>query len=143
MHDFPCANTKQPSHFQYVIGLDRRHSLYKLKQEAYEYMDQLTGQCSHAKASVLIDTVTRHKPETIVEIGVWGGKSLISMACAVRANGKGMVYGIDPWSSQVLIQDAKNEINKAWGQEDLRNLIVKKEQFGLTDYITLIQNTSL
>jgi predicted O-methyltransferase YrrM len=89
MYDLPYENMKPPSHFQQMVTIDQRSSVRDVKQEAFGYMDQLTGWCTKAKASVLMDIILKTKAETIVEIGVWGGKSLIPMACALRANGKG------------------------------------------------------
>lgn len=148
MHDLPYENTTPPSHFQHMVELDQRSSVTKIKQEAFGYMDQLTGWCSKAKASVLIDIILKRKPEVVVEIGVWGGKSLIPMACAIRANGKGRINGIDPWKNEASIQGTKNELNRQWWgsidhQKVLDELMAKMVQFGLVDNIQLIRATSL
>lgn len=118
-----------------------------VKQQAFAYMDQLDGWCSKQKASFLIDLILRSRPGIIVEIGVWGGKSLVPMACALRANGAGTVYGIDPWSNTASIEEVQNEDNKAfWGTVDheavMRSLINKILYFQLQDQIVLMQRTS-
>jgi predicted O-methyltransferase YrrM len=147
MYDLPYENMKPPSHFQQLVNMDQRDSVLSIKNEAFGYMDQLTGWCTKAKASVLIDIILKMKPETVVEIGVWGGKSLIPMACAMRANGKGQIHGIDPWDSQASIQGSENEVNKAWWgsinhDNILRGLIVKMYEFGLEDYCVLTKASS-
>jgi Methyltransferase domain len=38
------------------------------------------------------------KPHLTVEIGVFGGQSLLALAESAREVGHGVVYGIDPWS---------------------------------------------
>ena len=147
MYDLPYENMKPPSHFQQMVNIDQRSSVLNVKQEAFGCMDQLTGWCTKAKASVLMDIILKTKPETIVEIGVWGGKSLVPMACALRANGKGKIYGIDPWDNQASIQGSKNEENKAWwGSIDhsaiYRGLTQKIAEFNLEPYIELIIGAS-
>ena len=57
----------------------------------------LIGWCSTDKAKAMASLIVKYKPETIVEIGVFGGRSLIPMAMACRHNGTGRVYGIDPY----------------------------------------------
>lgn len=111
------------------------------KEQVFRAMDQLDGWCSKEKASVLMDLVIHTKPEIVVEIGVFGGKSLIPMAFALRRNGSGMAYGIDPYQkdfSQVG-QDGQNL--HWWSTVDhkkvLNKLLAKITQFGLKDYVHL------
>jgi predicted O-methyltransferase YrrM len=123
-----------PSHYEYVM-VDREQNA-KIKEQAYEYMDQLVGWCSKEKAGVLIDLILKNRPKVIVEIGVWGGKSLIPMATALRANGLGKIYGIDPWDSAESIKEVMNESNLAhWSQADHRtvmyHLMSSIDRFGL------------
>lgn len=53
------------------------------------------------------------KPDTVVEIGVFGARSLIPQALALKANGKGKIYGIDPWKKEHTIE-GENDANKEW-----------------------------
>lgn len=134
-----------PSHLESVI--DYRESTKGLKAQAFWFMDQIYGWCSHGKASILIDIITRKQPEKIVEIGVWGGKSLIPMAYALKALGKGKIYGIDPWDNLASIEGMEDEANKAyWGRVDheavLQGLIGRIDQFGLIEQVELIRATS-
>ena len=119
----------------------------EVKQTAFNCMSQLEGWCSNQKAAILIDLILSAKPETIVEIGVWGGKSLIPMACALKGNQKGKIYGIDPWSAIASIQWVENPINvDHWKRSDheyiLYGLLRKIEEFDLDDQIELIRCTS-
>lgn len=137
---------RPPSHYESVIT-DWQESAKPVKLEAFDYMKFLTGWCSQSKASILIDIVLKARPDKIVEIGVWGGKSLIPMACALRTNGKGKIYGIDPWDSNASIEWVKEEVSRDWwGQQDhekiLQDLIDKISLFNLEDYIDLIRTSS-
>src|SRR5271155_2865720 len=58
----------------------------RVRTQAFEWMAQLEGWCSDLKATTLVDLVLKVRPQVIVEIGVWGGKSLVPMACALKAN---------------------------------------------------------
>jgi predicted O-methyltransferase YrrM len=119
-----------------------------LKSQAFSFMNQLEGWCSEKKASILMDIILKTKPDTIVEIGVYGGKSLVPMACALKANGKGIIYGIDPWDNTAAVEGVENDNNLAyWSTIDLnailQNLVLKIDQFGLESQIRLIKGRSL
>ena len=135
---FECAKAKIQENFFYR---DR------IKTQAFQAMDRLEGWCSREKASVLMDFIFLLKPQTILEIGVWGGKSLIPMAFATRANQtEGHVYGIDPWSSDESIKGMEGANYEWWNQVDhsgiLKGLERSIKQLDLGDYITLIRSTS-
>ena len=75
-----------PSHFEYVIDkstFDEKH-LSAIRLKIAKAMEQLTGWCSVSKAFVLIDLIFQTQAQTIVEVGVWGGKSLVPMALALK-----------------------------------------------------------
>src|ERR1700722_11542692 len=107
------------------------------KKEIFNSMDQLEGWCSKEKASVLVDIVRAVMPKTIVEVGVFGGKSLIPMAFALKKNGFGNIYGIDPWLNAASIAGMEKENLEYWGRLDhekiLLGLVTKIHEFGLQD----------
>ncbi len=143
--DIPQEQAKPPSHMEYVVS---KSDVAWVKPQAFSFMRQLQGWCSEKKASILIDIILRTKPETIVEIGVYGGKSVVPMACALKANGKGIIYGIDPWDNLASIQGVENESNIAyWSTINLtaiyQELVQKIRHFNLEKQIKLIKGTSL
>lgn len=137
------------SHYEYAIkannGVD---SQKKFKQTAIYAMRQLHGWCSEYKASTLMDLVWLTRPTTIVEIGVFGGKSLVPMAFAVKASGvdKGMVYGIDPWSPMASAEGQDGSNAEYWMTLDhdaiLKHLEEKISLFNLSNHMTLVRATS-
>lgn len=134
------------SHYEQVV-VDPK-AADEVKKEAHRLMNQLEGWCSHQKASILIDLVLKSKPSVIVEIGVYGGKSLVPMAHALKYNQKGKIFGIDPWDSTASLEGVNHPDNIAyWSWVDheklMRDLIFKIGEFGLTNQIELIRNTSL
>lgn len=141
--DIPASHYEQT----FTTEVFRGAASDKVKNQAFAWMTQLEGWCSDLKATTLIDLVLKTQPEIIVEIGVWGGKSLVPMACALQANGKGTIFGIDPWSSFASTEEVKEEANRNfWARADhewiLRDLKEKIAQFGLNDRILLIRNSS-
>lgn len=76
----------------------------------------LPGWCSREKALLIAQHVLRERPEHCVEIGVFGGRSLIPIAAALRENGTGHVHAIETWRADVAVQDATNTDNDAWWQ---------------------------
>lgn len=127
--------------------IDNRPSTAAFKGKAFWYMDQVHGWCSHQKASILVDLITKIRPAKIVEIGVWAGKSLIPMAYALKTLGNGKIYGIDPWSSEESVVDVKSEANRAyWAWVDheavMNGLIIRIKEFELLDQVELIRSTS-
>jgi len=137
-------NAPPPSHYEYVVPLE---DPALVKKRGFAFMNQLEGWCSREKGSLLMDLVLKVKPEVVVEIGVWGGKSLVPMAAALQGNRMGRIYGIDPWSNIASIEEVLHPDNKAfWGRVDheavMQRLVQKIKEFGLQDHITLIQKTS-
>jgi len=58
----------------------------------------LEGWCSPQKALLLYSLIREHKPLKVVEIGIYGGRSIVPIAAALRDNGAGEVWGIETWS---------------------------------------------
>jgi predicted O-methyltransferase YrrM len=135
------------SHYERtVFNEDINTAIQNTKQISFTYMEQLEGWCTRNKASVLIDLVYLLRPNTIVEIGVWGGKSLIPMAQCLKQMKKGKVYGIDPWDSLASIDGMDGVHYEWWFHVDhkliLKGLIEKIFKFKLNEQIELIKATS-
>lgn len=135
-----------PSHYEYTIQAEPVASANRVKYSAMLAMKKLQGWCSTYKAATLMDLVWLTKPNKIVEIGVFGGKSLVPMAFAIKATGKGMVYGIDPWSAEASAAYMEGANEEYWGTLDhdaiYHELQQKVVEFNLQKYITLIPCTS-
>lgn len=131
--------------YEYIA--DERPDVIGLKTQALYNMDQIyDGWCTKQKASILIDIILTTRPKKIVEIGVWGGKSLIPMAQALKVLG-GKVYGIDPWDNDASIEGVMHEGSRYfWStvnhEEVMRKLIDHINRFELQNQIELIRATS-
>lgn len=140
--------TQPETHYEFLLE-DRRHATIGTKREAFSYMDQIfDGWCTHQKASVLIDIILAYKPKKIVEIGVWGGKSLVPMAFVLKNIGKGgIAYGIDPWDNGASVEGITHEGSKEFwtvvDHEDIMHKLIRYiHAFGLEQNIELIRATS-
>lgn len=139
-------NSPAPYHYERVVQTKKYPRTDALKGEVFQAMDELKGWCSKEKAAVLVELILRLKPMKVVEIGVYGGKSLVPMAYAVRENGFGKVYGIDPWDVSESVQ-GMDGVNYTWWnaidhQKILRGLNRKIIKFNLRNQIRLIKSTS-
>ena len=141
MLDYP------PSAYHYSIKGSSFESERRVKQSAIYSMHQLHGWCSDYKASTLMNLIWFMRPKTVVEIGVFGGKSLVPMGFAVKSlNNEGLVYGIDPWSAAASAEGQEGADKDYWSSLDhdaiLEHLQGKIVEFQLSDQIKLIRATS-
>lgn len=119
----------------------------EVKKNALYKMLHLQGWCSNEKAEFLIDLIALTQPKKVVEIGVFGGKSLIPMACAVEAfSDKGIVYGIDPWSADASAVGME-DVNATWWKKVnyesiLSHMMGCIHAWGLQSTIKIIRKTS-
>jgi predicted O-methyltransferase YrrM len=65
------------------------------------------------KGQTLACMVVAMQPSVIVEIGVFGGASLVPMAMALRETGKGIIIGIDPWEPAASV-DGQTGLDAGW-----------------------------
>lgn len=146
MDYYENPDIKAASHYEISKDIDRVQAAAAVKLNAFQVMDELEGWCSKFKAGVLVDLVLMLKPEKVVEIGVFGGKSLVPMAVACKANNKGIAVGIDPWSTVASVEGQDGANLSWWGSIDhegiLRGLVDKINKFGLNDRVALVRNTS-
>lgn len=80
----------------------------------------LPGWCTVEKAQWLARWIVDHRCQDVVEIGVFGGRSLVPIAMAMEflyrsANVKcGTVDGVDPYRNDVAEAEDSDPVNKAW-----------------------------
>lgn len=74
---------------------------------------RLEGWMDADRGIELTELILEHKPEVVVEIGVFGGRSLICQALALREIGRGIIYGIDPWKTEAATE-GESDANAKW-----------------------------
>lgn len=128
-------NAKQPT-----------NQIKQMKREVHLDRKKVEGWCSNEKMNMLMDLVIKHKPEVVVEIGVFGGASILPIAKSLKLNQKGKVYAIDPWkNSDCLVgQDTPNK--QWWSTVDLGYVYRSYKQMikrnKLEDYVVTLKATS-
>ena len=158
--EFSMYDYIPPSHYEYVVGatndskdsyelgtgVNRKRLAENLKIRILDKIKQLDGWCSDFKAGTLMELVWLMQPQVVVEVGVFGGKSLVPMAFALKALGSGVAYGIDPWSAGASAEGMDGANKDWWGSLDHAAILAKLEGkitlFGLNDYVQLVQATS-
>lgn len=90
-------------------------------QEAINhYVPTLHGWLLPERGCEMADAIFETKPKLCVELGVFGGRSLISQAFALRElNHGGVVVGIDPWRVEDALDGEKDEANRNWWQNNI------------------------
>jgi predicted O-methyltransferase YrrM len=95
-------------------GLACLNNLPQLRQDIINVISPLHGWCNAEKAIAMAELVLEKHPNTIVEIGVFGGRSLIPQAMALRENKKGTIYGIDSWRTRDTLEGNISDADKEW-----------------------------
>lgn len=77
--------------------------------------NEIHGWCTVEKANKMIDLVTLYKPSLVVELGVFGGKSLLALALACKSiNSMSKVIGIDAWTVDASLEGKNDLENDKW-----------------------------
>lgn len=119
-----------------------------LFDELETVIDQIRhGWTTIEKAQALAASVVMLRPHVSVEIGVYSGKGLISLALAHRSVGIGHVIGIDPYMASASIEGQTNEADKEWwgklDHEMIYNMCVQSiSQFKVQNVVKLIRKRS-
>lgn len=97
-----------------------------------EFSATAEGWCRVERALEMAELIVETKPVCVVEIGVFAGGSLVPQALALKENGFGRIYGIDPWSREAAIEqvftdgkitsDAETVAAAWWAEVDLEKM---------------------
>lgn len=94
----------------------------------------------------MAELIISEKPDVIVEIGVFGGRSLIAQALALRENNKGRIYGIDPWKVDAALEGENQDNQKWWRGVDMhaihRGCVEAIWRLNLDKYVRIIRSSS-
>lgn len=85
-----------------------------IQKAIFEYVPSLHGWLLPERGCEMADAIFETKPRICVELGVFGGRSLISQAFALRELNSGIVAGIDPWRIEDALDGEKDESNRNW-----------------------------
>lgn len=122
----------------------------KLKRRIHLIQEGAEGWCSEEKAQTFADLVLKVQPKVCVEIGVFGGASMIPVACALKCLGSGIIIGIDPWDNAECVKyldygEDKEHIDW-WSSVKLNfvyyHFLDKLILYELEDYCRILKMTS-
>lgn len=71
------------------------------------------GWCTEEKAVAMAQLIIGNNAKLVVELGVFGGRSLIPQALALRETG-GHIYGVDPWKKEACLEGINDKANDEW-----------------------------
>jgi predicted O-methyltransferase YrrM len=99
------------------------------------------------KAMTLARYVETERPECVVELGIFGGRSMLPMALQAKDNGRGVVFGIDPWTHAAALEgEHKKADSDWWAKIDLERIMLRFMgqiiNLGLIDVAVPIRATS-
>lgn len=111
------------------------------------HLGTIDGWCEKEKAKKLYDIIYELKPSICVEIGVFGGSSLLPQALALKHNNKGTIVGIDPWTNSCAIEEMENQANKNWwGSVNLeavyKKFLEKVKLYEVENFVQVFRNKS-
>ena len=112
-----------------------------------ELTPNLHGWATVEKAITLASAVIALRPEIVLEVGIWGGRSILPMGLACKELGRGKVIGVDPWSAVASIQGQVPANAQWWGSQAQHDQVYfdfmeKRGTLGLNDVIAVERMTS-
>lgn len=75
-------------------------------------LPHMPGWCTPQKGKRMAELTRNSK--LCVELGVFGGRSLVSIACALAAQGFGRVDGVDPFTPAAALEGTNDPQNAEW-----------------------------
>ena len=78
------------------------------------------GWCSEEKALKLAELLMEKQPKVCVEVGVFGGRSLVPQALTLKEIGQGgHITGIDPWTLDAALDGGIGQENEEWWKNNV------------------------
>ena len=109
------------------------------------------GWCSTEKASLLAEYVQeicrRVENPVCVEVGVYGGMSVLPVALSLKKYNKGIIHAIDPWTTEEATKGYEGTIHHDWWTdidiEKYMNIFLEYiDEYKLHDQVNVIRDAS-
>jgi predicted O-methyltransferase YrrM len=82
------------------------------------------GWCWWEKATAMAELIERVEPDLVVEVGIFGGSSMLPQALQLRDNGHGIIIGLDPWTKAAATEgQLPPEHVKWWSEVNLERVM--------------------
>jgi predicted O-methyltransferase YrrM len=111
-------------------------------------LTSLPGWCDYVKAKRLLRVAVQAAAlggTRGVELGVYGGRSLIALALGYQLAGRGTVIGIDSWSKDDCLEGQQSDVDRQlWGRDtDYEALVLHTQdgirRFGVADIARIVR----
>lgn len=116
------------------------------KDTLTQIIPTMEGWLSVERAHEMYELVRSSGATTVVEIGVFGGRSLLAQALALRDQGRGVAIGIDPWKKSVTLEEQDEDSAAWWNAVDLDKIhngcMAALWAQGLDPYVNVIRACS-
>jgi cephalosporin hydroxylase len=66
------------------------------------------------KAVAMCELIEREKPALVVELGIFGGRSMLPQALQLKDNGHGVIFGMDPWTRPAALEGDHSAADAMW-----------------------------
>lgn len=114
----------------------------------YNILPRLPGWCTPDKGKRLAQLVTDARADLCVELGVFGGRSLVAIALGLARNGFGEVHGIDPFEKKAALEGRNSPENDVWWSavdfdDVMRQAAAAIDDNGLREYAKIVRAKSL
>lgn len=122
--------------FERNVNVDSQPTLPQSLKDRLTKIQKMHGWCEQEKAERLAQLVLDYRPKTLVDLGVFGGRSLAAVAMACQHLGQGRCIGIDPWATAAALEGEIGDEHVAWWakvtlEEIYQDCLVKLKQLGL------------
>lgn len=129
-------------------------SFRSVKSSIEQSLPGMHGWCTPEKgkrmAALVYEMIVR-KPDGVplcVELGVFGGRSLVAMALALKDQECGRVDGIDPYAADAALEGTNDRENAAWWSTIDFEAVAQSAQdaidrLGLTAYARIVRQRSV
>jgi Methyltransferase domain len=100
-----------------------------------EKLTSLPGWCTYDKAKRIMRVAAQSGADRCVELGVYGGRSLVAIALGLKSTGKGIVDGIDSWDPKDCLEGDQTDVDrKLWGQDTDYEDLYRRATAALKDW---------
>lgn len=108
----------------------------------------LPGWCTPFKAKRIMHCaagVAERGGGRAVELGVYGGRSLVALALGLKLFGRGCIDGIDSWSKEDCLEGEQSDVDKKlWGQDTdyealVRHTLDGVKRFGVEEFARVVR----
>ncbi len=121
--------------------------MFDLFETIRQEQPRIPGWCTPVKAMTLASLVVGLRPAVSVEIGIYGGSSIIPLLLAHKWIESGIVIGIEPWSREEAMraQTCPADV-EWWATQDYEKLhddfLALVKRLGLQNQLRLIRKAS-